>query len=186
VISSGPFGLVQTEPTNKTKDNSMLDLALKMLLGDRAKYIMLISGLTFASLLMTEQAANFCDEPTAALDSENGAKVMELLRGVATKPDRCVIIVTHGLEGKRRPNQRHRSADRVVANLQRCGTQCAGAASRLGANRRGQSRVLPDDQTDGLGGVGQRRPRHVGGLAKPAVVGRAKRFRANISRRPQS
>ncbi len=38
----------------------MLDLALKMLLGDRAKYIMLISGLTFASLLMTEQASIFC------------------------------------------------------------------------------------------------------------------------------
>src|ERR1051326_4910933 len=38
----------------------MLDLALKMLLGDRAKYIMLISGLSFASLLMTEQAAIFC------------------------------------------------------------------------------------------------------------------------------
>ena len=38
----------------------MLDLALKMLLGDRSKYIMLISGLTFAALLMTEQAAIFC------------------------------------------------------------------------------------------------------------------------------
>lgn len=38
----------------------MLDLALKMLLGDRAKYVMLISGLTFAALLMTEQAAIFC------------------------------------------------------------------------------------------------------------------------------
>ena len=38
----------------------MLDLALKMLLGDRAKYIMLVSGLTFAALLMTEQAAIFC------------------------------------------------------------------------------------------------------------------------------
>lgn len=38
----------------------MLDLALKMLLGDKAKYIMLISGLTFASLLMTEQAGIFC------------------------------------------------------------------------------------------------------------------------------
>ena len=38
----------------------MFDLALKMLLGDRAKYIMLISGLTFAALLMTEQAAIFC------------------------------------------------------------------------------------------------------------------------------
>jgi putative ABC transport system ATP-binding protein len=36
-----------------------------------------------------------CDEPTAALDSENGANVMQLLRGVAAKPDRCVIVVTH-------------------------------------------------------------------------------------------
>lgn len=38
----------------------MHDLALKMLLGDRAKYLMLISGLAFASLLMTQQASIFC------------------------------------------------------------------------------------------------------------------------------
>ena len=37
----------------------MLRLALKMLLGDRAKYIMLIGGLTFSSLLMTQQRAVF-------------------------------------------------------------------------------------------------------------------------------
>ena len=38
----------------------MHDLALKMLLGDRAKYLMLISGLSFATLLMTQQASIFC------------------------------------------------------------------------------------------------------------------------------
>ncbi len=38
----------------------MIDLALKMLLGDRSKYVMLISGLTFATLLMIEQASIFC------------------------------------------------------------------------------------------------------------------------------
>jgi len=38
----------------------MTDLSLKMLLGDRAKYVMLVSGLAFASLLMTEQSAIFC------------------------------------------------------------------------------------------------------------------------------
>ena len=37
----------------------MLRLALKMLMGDRAKYIMLLSGLTFAALLMTQQNAVF-------------------------------------------------------------------------------------------------------------------------------
>jgi putative ABC transport system permease protein len=37
----------------------MFLLALKMLLGDRAKYIMLIGGLTFSSLLMTQQNGVF-------------------------------------------------------------------------------------------------------------------------------
>ena len=37
----------------------MYHLALKMLIGDRAKYIMLIGGLTFASLLMTQQCGVF-------------------------------------------------------------------------------------------------------------------------------
>lgn len=37
----------------------MYHIALKMLIGDRAKYLMLVSGLTFASLLMTQQCAVF-------------------------------------------------------------------------------------------------------------------------------
>jgi len=37
----------------------MLRLALKMLMGDRAKYLMLVGGLTFASLLMTQQYGVF-------------------------------------------------------------------------------------------------------------------------------
>ena len=48
-----------------------------------------------ARALVHEPKLIICDEPTAALDSENGAKVMEILRNVATAPDRCVIIVTH-------------------------------------------------------------------------------------------
>jgi putative ABC transport system ATP-binding protein len=48
-----------------------------------------------ARALVHDPKLIICDEPTAALDSENGAKVMELLRGVAAKPDRCVIVVTH-------------------------------------------------------------------------------------------
>jgi putative ABC transport system permease protein len=37
----------------------MYRIALKMLFADRAKYIMLVSGLTFAALLMTQQAGVF-------------------------------------------------------------------------------------------------------------------------------
>jgi putative ABC transport system permease protein len=38
----------------------MLRLALKMLFGDRAKYLMLVCGLTFCALLMTQQSSVFC------------------------------------------------------------------------------------------------------------------------------
>jgi len=38
----------------------MIHLALKMLIGDRGKYLMLVGGLSFASLLMTQQSAVFC------------------------------------------------------------------------------------------------------------------------------
>jgi putative ABC transport system ATP-binding protein len=36
-----------------------------------------------------------CDEPTSALDHETGHRVMELLREVALKEDRSLVIVTH-------------------------------------------------------------------------------------------
>ena len=36
-----------------------------------------------------------CDEPTSALDHETGHRVMEMLREVALKEDRSLVIVTH-------------------------------------------------------------------------------------------
>jgi putative ABC transport system ATP-binding protein len=36
-----------------------------------------------------------CDEPTSALDAESGHAVMALLRDIAVRPDRAVIVVTH-------------------------------------------------------------------------------------------
>lgn len=38
----------------------MIGIALKMLVGDRAKFIMLVSALSFVSLLITQQSAVFC------------------------------------------------------------------------------------------------------------------------------
>ena len=38
----------------------MIRLALKMLMGDRGKYWMLLSGVTFSTLLMTQQSSVFC------------------------------------------------------------------------------------------------------------------------------
>lgn len=45
--------------------------------------------------LVHEPSLLVCDEPTAALDAETGHTVMELLREVAVRPDRAVVIVTH-------------------------------------------------------------------------------------------
>src|SRR4051794_17332691 len=45
--------------------------------------------------LVHEPSLLVCDEPTAALDHETGLTVMELLRDVAVRPDRAVVVVTH-------------------------------------------------------------------------------------------
>jgi putative ABC transport system ATP-binding protein len=48
-----------------------------------------------ARALVHEPRLIVCDEPTAALDTKSGRRVMDLLREVALSPDRSVIIVTH-------------------------------------------------------------------------------------------
>ena len=48
-----------------------------------------------ARALVHEPPLVICDEPTAALDSQNGEIVLELFRNVARSPERAVIIVTH-------------------------------------------------------------------------------------------
>ncbi|MFN8615119.1 MAG: ABC transporter ATP-binding protein [Vampirovibrionales bacterium] len=49
-----------------------------------------------------------CDEPTAALDGKTGQRVLELLKGVAVKPDSAVIVVTHD-------NRIYDYADRIIS-----------------------------------------------------------------------
>jgi putative ABC transport system ATP-binding protein len=60
-----------------------------------------------ARALVHEPRLVICDEPTAALDAKNGAKVMELFHDVARKPGRALIIVTHD-------NRIFKYADRIA------------------------------------------------------------------------
>lgn len=48
-----------------------------------------------ARALAPEPRLIVCDEPTAALDGETGARVMELLRGSAVRAGRAILVVTH-------------------------------------------------------------------------------------------
>jgi putative ABC transport system ATP-binding protein len=48
-----------------------------------------------ARAIVGEPAAILADEPTGALDSENGLAVMKILAGIARDPDRAVLVVTH-------------------------------------------------------------------------------------------
>lgn len=49
----------------------------------------------------------FADEPTGALDTENGREVLKVLRKIGSNPERAVVMVTHNLEAAAR-------ADRVL------------------------------------------------------------------------
>jgi putative ABC transport system ATP-binding protein len=48
-----------------------------------------------------------CDEPTASLDATSGQSAMEMLREIAVRPGRAVIVVTHD-------NRIFKFADRIV------------------------------------------------------------------------
>ena len=48
-----------------------------------------------ARSLISNPRLLICDEPTAALDGETGASVMEILRSTSLSNNRCVIVVTH-------------------------------------------------------------------------------------------
>ena len=60
-----------------------------------------------ARALVHEPPLVICDEPTAALDAQNGEIVMDLFRQVARSAERAVIIVTHD-------NRIYSYADRIA------------------------------------------------------------------------
>jgi putative ABC transport system ATP-binding protein len=70
-------------------------------LGDRTRSLPAeLSGgqqqrVAIARSLVHDPKLVVCDEPTSALDHETGHRVMELMRKVAVRSDRSLVIVTH-------------------------------------------------------------------------------------------
>src|SRR3954466_3289572 len=90
---------------NRAPRRKALDRAREMLarvgLGDRSHSLPAqLSGgqqqrVAIARALVHNPKLIVCDEPTSALDHETGHKVMEMLKSVALKADRALVIVTH-------------------------------------------------------------------------------------------
>lgn len=71
--------------------------------GQKKKSITLLSGgeqqrVALARVLLSEPDIIFADEPTGALDQESGAKVMQVLKGLAVNSGKTVVVVTHSDE----------------------------------------------------------------------------------------
>ncbi len=98
-----------------------------------------------ARALIHEPFLVLCDEPTAALDHDTGHAVMDLLAGIALRPDRAVIIVTHD-------NRILEFADRIAfmddGHITRVETRAGLEAPRL-VNRRATRPFISEISTAG-------------------------------------
>lgn len=87
--------------TGKAAENRVMELLEYMEIADRSYFLpALLSGgeqqrVSIARALANRPKLIMADEPTAALDTERGKKVMSLLKKIAGEQQTAVIAVTH-------------------------------------------------------------------------------------------
>jgi putative ABC transport system ATP-binding protein len=91
---------VRDESGSKAKARAKEALARVGLSQKTANYPRQLSGgeqqrVAIARAVVGEPSVVLADEPTAALDSENGKAIMTILADIAKDPNRGVLVVTH-------------------------------------------------------------------------------------------
>ena len=100
-------------------------------LGDRASSLpRQLSGgqqqrVAIARALVSEPRLVVCDEPTSALDAQTGAKILQLLKDAAVRPERCVLVVTHDARIFRFADRIARMDDGRIVALEEGGAHAA-------------------------------------------------------------
>jgi putative ABC transport system ATP-binding protein len=91
---------VRGEPAQAAKDKAHAALDRVGLSGKTRNYPNQLSGgeqqrVAIARAVVGDPSVILADEPTAALDSENGKAIMGILAAIAKDPGRGVLVVTH-------------------------------------------------------------------------------------------
>jgi len=71
-----------------------------------------------ARAIVSDPSAILADEPTAALDTENGQAVMAILADIAKEPSRGVLVVTHDARLVPFADRIHRIEDGVIVGVE--------------------------------------------------------------------
>ena len=115
---------------DKLKKQNLTEQKLHELLSDLGllellkKYPNQLSGgqkqrVAIARALYTDPDYILADEPTAALDTDRSMKVIELLRDLAHKRNKIIIVVTHDLRLKDMADKVYQIIDGKMTNLEK-------------------------------------------------------------------
>lgn len=108
-------------------------------------------------VLIADPPIVFADEPTGALDSESGGRVVDELRAFADRPDHAVVMVTHSAEVAQRCDRIVRMNDGMLLDAapsfdnlpgEPVPASATAAAKRMYANTYGDTNTYSNDHEE--------------------------------------
>jgi len=88
-----------------------------------------------ARAIVSNPSAILADEPTAALDSENGQAIMRILADIAQEPGRGVLVVTHDSRLATFADRIHHIEDGRIVNVEQGSARHENLRAAAGAPR---------------------------------------------------